>query len=86
MDVADHLVADRRLKVPETGAATFESLREAKMLPPELATSLARMVGFRNILVHDYTRVDPAIVVRVLRTDLSDLERFCDAVLGLLPS
>ena len=33
MDVADHLVADRRLKVPETGAATFESLGEAKMLP-----------------------------------------------------
>ena len=86
MDVADHLVADRRLKVPETGAATFESLGEAKMLPPELAASLARMVGFRNILVHDYTRVDPAIVVRVLRTDLSDLERFRDAVLGLLPS
>ena len=86
MDVADHIVADRRLKVPETGAATFESLGEAKMLPPELATSLARMVGFRNILVHDYARVDPAIVVRVLRTDLSDLERFRDAVLALLPS
>jgi uncharacterized protein YutE (UPF0331/DUF86 family) len=37
------------------------------------------MVGFRNILVHDCTRLDPAIVIRVLRTDLTDLERFRDA-------
>jgi len=84
MDVADHIVADRRLRVPETGAATFESLGEADLLPRELAASLARMVGFRNILVHDYARLDPAIVVRVLRTDLSDLERFREAVLALL--
>ena len=84
MDVADHIVADRRLRVPETGAATFESLGEADMLPRELAASLARTVGFRNILVHDYARLDPAIVVRVLRTDLSDLERFREAVLALL--
>ena len=84
MDVADHIVADRRLRVPETGAATFESLGEADLLPRELAARLARMVGFRNILVHDYARLDPAIVVRVLRTDLSDLERFREAVLALL--
>ena len=84
MDVADHIVADRRLRVPETGAATFESLGEADLLPRELAARLARMVGFRNILVHDFARLDPAIGVRVLRTDLSDLERFCEAVLALL--
>ena len=70
MDVADHIVADRRLRVPETGAATFESLGEADLLPPARAASLARMVGFRKILVHDYARLDPVIVMRVLRTDL----------------
>jgi uncharacterized protein YutE (UPF0331/DUF86 family) len=84
MDVADHIVADRRLRVPETGVATFESLGEADLLPRELAASLARMVGFRNILVHDYARLDPAMVMRVLRTDLADVERFRAAVLALL--
>ena len=42
------------------------------------------MVGFRNILVHDYTRLDPAIVVRVLRDDLEDVSRFRDAVRALV--
>lgn len=84
MDVADHIVADRRLRVPETGAESFEILVEAGLLPAPLGTALASMVGFRNILVHDYTRIDPAIVVRVLRSDLEDVERFRDAVQALV--
>ena len=84
MDVADHVVADRRLRVPETGAESFEILAKAGSLPNELATALALLVGFRNILVHDYTRLDPAIVIRVLRRDLADLERFRDAVRTLV--
>ena len=84
MDVADHIVADRRLRVPETGAESFEILAEAGLLPAPLGTALASMVGFRNILVHDYTRIDPAIVVRVLGSDLADVERFRDAVQALV--
>jgi uncharacterized protein YutE (UPF0331/DUF86 family) len=79
MDVADHIVADRRLRVPETGAESFEILAEAQLISRALGDALARMVGFRNILVHDYTRLDPAIVVRVLRQDVLDLQRFHDA-------
>jgi len=84
MDVGDHLVADQRLRVPETGAATFELLGEAGILPPVLAGALAKMVGFRNILVHDYARLDPSIVLGVLRTDIVDLERFRDAVVAFM--
>ena len=80
MDVADHIVADRRLRVPETGAESFEILAEAQLIPQELGGALALMVGFRNILVHDYARLDPSIVLRVLREDLRDLERFRQAV------
>jgi uncharacterized protein YutE (UPF0331/DUF86 family) len=49
-----------------------------------LATALASMVGFRNILVHDYARIDAAIVLRVLRNDLADIERFRNAVQALI--
>jgi uncharacterized protein YutE (UPF0331/DUF86 family) len=84
MDVADHFVAERRLRVPETGAEAFEILAEAGLLPVPLATALASMVGFRNILVHDYARLDAAIVIRVLRSDLSDIERFREVVRPLV--
>lgn len=84
MDVADHIVADRRLRVPETGADTFDILAEAGLLPTPLGSALASMVGFRNILVHDYARIDPALVVGVLHRDLRDLEGFRDAVHALI--
>lgn len=84
MDVADHLLADRRLRVPATGAETFEVLGEAGILPGAPAGALAKMVGFRNILVHDYARLDPSIVVRVLRTDVSDLGQFRAVVVTFL--
>ncbi len=83
LDIADHVVADRRLRVPDSGADTFRVLAEDGVVPGPLAESLGRMVGFRNILVHDYARLDPAIVLRVLRTDVQDLGRFRDAILRL---
>lgn len=84
MDIADHIVADRRLPVPESAAATFAVLAEAGVLDPELGRTLGRMVGFRNILVHDYARLDPAILLRVLKVDLADIERFRAAVLRVI--
>jgi uncharacterized protein YutE (UPF0331/DUF86 family) len=84
MDLADHVVADRELRVPDTGSATFEILAEAGVIPPDMGKALARMVGFRNILVHDYARLDPAIVLRVLKTDLSDIRRFREAILQVI--
>ncbi len=84
MDIADHVVADHRLRVPDTGAETFEILAEAQLLPRELGAALAMMVGFRNILVHDYTRLDAAIVIRVLRRDSRDLLNFRDIVRSML--
>jgi uncharacterized protein YutE (UPF0331/DUF86 family) len=84
MDVADHVVADRKLRVPDTGAEAFEILVEARILPGELGRSLATMVGFRNILVHDYTKLDPAVVLRVLSHDVQDLVRFRDVLIGVI--
>lgn len=68
----------------QTGSESFEILAEAGLLSHELGALLASMVGVRNILVYDYTRLDPAIVMRVLQKDLGDLARFRDVVRALV--
>jgi uncharacterized protein YutE (UPF0331/DUF86 family) len=42
------------------------------------------MVGFRNVLVHGYAEVDPAVVVDVLVHRLGDLEGFVRSIRGRL--
>lgn len=85
VDVATHVIADLRLRVPATYAEAFEILAEAGLLEPDLEQAMVRMTGFRNVIVHEYTRVDAAIVVRVLRDDLDDLARFRLAALAWRP-
>ena len=82
VDVATHVIADLRLRVPATYAEAFEILGEAGLLEPDLEQAMVRMTGFRNVIVHEYTRVEAAIVVKILRDDLDDLVRFRDAALA----
>jgi len=82
LDVANHVVADRQLRVASTYAEIFEVLGDAGLLEQNLREGLIRMARFRNILVHDYARIDPAVVVRILQEHLDDFRRFREAALG----
>ncbi len=82
VDIANHVIADRRLRVPGTYAEVFEVLGDAGLLPADLRDAMVRMAGFRNVIVHEYARTDPALVVRILRERLADFARFRAAVPG----
>jgi uncharacterized protein YutE (UPF0331/DUF86 family) len=84
LDVANHLVADRHLRVASSYAEIYDVLGEAGLIEDRLRKTMIRMDRFRNILVHDYERIDPAVVIRILREDLDDFRRFREAVLGLI--
>ena len=82
VDIATHVIADRGLSVPATYAGVFEVLGEASLIDQGLRDAMVRMARFRNIIVHDYTRIDPDIVVQILRHHLDDLARFRAVAVG----
>jgi uncharacterized protein YutE (UPF0331/DUF86 family) len=86
LDAASHIVSARRLGEPRTNRDLFILLVQASWLPAELSEPLRNMVGFRNILVHGYTAVDPAIVRDVVEHHLDDLRRFVVEIRGRLGS
>ena len=55
-------------------------LERADWVTPALASELRKMAGFRNILVHGYLAVDPAIVRDVLEHRLEDVEAFVASI------
>lgn len=80
LDVASHIVSDRRLGEPETNRELFERLGRAGIVSSELAATLGDMAGFRNVLVHGYTGVDLGVLRDVVDNHLGDLEAFVEAV------
>ncbi len=81
IDMGMHVVARDRLGLPDDRASVFLLLREARRIDPELCDHMEKMVGFRNVAVHEYQRIDREILVRILGERLGDFEAFCAAVL-----
>ena len=79
VDTAQHLCAASGWGPPADNGHAMRLLGEHGVLEPALATRMAQAVGFRNILVHDYARVDDDLVVGRLG-DLSDLTAFARGV------
>lgn len=73
IDLAVHVVASEGYGTPDSTADAFMLLERHGILDPSLAGRLRRMVGFRNIAIHEYKSVDPAIVERIIERHLGDL-------------
>jgi uncharacterized protein YutE (UPF0331/DUF86 family) len=66
VDVAQHIGSSESYPAPDSNADAIRLMGERGVLDPELAAMLARAVGFRNVLVHQYTTVDDDIVLGAL--------------------
>jgi uncharacterized protein YutE (UPF0331/DUF86 family) len=76
IDLAAHVVATEAYGLPDTIAANFVLLQQNGVLDASLADQLRRMVGFRNIAVHNYQDLDQAIVAAIVSEHLDDLRQF----------
>jgi uncharacterized protein YutE (UPF0331/DUF86 family)/predicted nucleotidyltransferase len=80
LDVASHIVSDRRLGEPRTNRELFDLLHRDGWIDEPLVTHLRKMAGFRTVLVHGYDDVDLLVVRDVLVAHLADLIAFVNAV------
>ena len=83
IDAAQHVCAAEGFKAPDTNADAMRELARHGLLDLALAESMARAVGFRNVLVHRYADVEDRKVVDHLE-QLDILDAFVDALQELL--
>jgi uncharacterized protein YutE (UPF0331/DUF86 family) len=80
IDVAAHVLSAESLPLPDDARDSVRDLGRHRILPAELAERLSALVGLRNLIVHEYMRIDLAIVHRACSNDLGDLARFADEI------
>ena len=81
LDMGQHLIRRDALGVPQSARDVFALLAAGGRIDAALADGLKRMVGFRNIAVHDYQSLQLPITVSIIERHLDDFLHFSKAVL-----
>lgn len=84
IDIAEIMISELGLRKPEEYKETIDILGEAGIIPDEFAYYFSPVAGFRNILVHEYAKIDLEEVYRHLQKDLGDFEVFSRHIIDYL--
>jgi uncharacterized protein YutE (UPF0331/DUF86 family) len=85
IDTCLHICAKLLKLVPADYAACFYLLAEHGLIHDDLATRLAQMARFRNVLIHRYWHLDYQRVYEIITgADLDDLLAFMKHIAGLI--
>jgi uncharacterized protein YutE (UPF0331/DUF86 family) len=83
VDLAAHILSESPMPPPATMAESFIQLAESGVIPTDLALRLKSAVGFRNIAVHSYRKIDWAVVFAICTGHLGDFQNFARKLLEL---
>ena len=86
IDLANYVIKVRKLGLPKESKESFRLLAANRIIPDDLAKRLEGMIGFRNVLVHEYQRMDIQLMVDVIENRLDDLLLFTDYILKEFPA
>lgn len=84
IDLAMHIVSEKKLGIPQNSRDAFEVLNSNNIIDNRLMKNLKSMVGFRNIAVHNYQAVNLGIIQEIIEKHLSDFSRFIEVILKRL--
>jgi uncharacterized protein YutE (UPF0331/DUF86 family) len=83
IDIANRCLKLAQGPIPQSSRDSFAQLERMGLLNSELAISMQKMVGLRNIAVHDYQNLNLEIVIAVIEKHLDDFKAFALVVMSL---
>ncbi|MFW6160750.1 MAG: type VII toxin-antitoxin system HepT family RNase toxin [Acidobacteriota bacterium] len=81
IDICAIIVSGLRLGLPAEEDDLFDKLEQAGIISPLMLAKLKKMRGFRNILVHEYGRINDELVYNMLKTQMNDFNEFKKEIL-----
>ena len=84
LDVCRLFVSGLKLGLPSEENGVFEKLLKNKIISAKMSKTLQEMKGFRNVLIHEYAKVDDEIVYEMAASRLGDFIRFKNEIVKVL--
>ena len=81
LDMGQHLIRRDKLGVPQSARDVFALLAHGGRIDTSLAEALKRMVGFRNIAMHDYQALQLPITISIITKHLDEFLRYSESLL-----
>ena len=81
LHIGQHLIRREKLGVPQNARDVFTLLAQGGWIDAVLANKLKRMVGFRNIAMHDYQVLQLPIFASIIETHLDEFLEYSQALL-----
>jgi uncharacterized protein YutE (UPF0331/DUF86 family) len=81
LDMGQHIIRRESLGLPQSARDIFTLLAQSGWIDEALANAMKRMVGFRNIAVHEYQALQLPILLNIIKLHLSDFSKFSRCIL-----
>ena len=84
IDIAAHIIAEENFGVPGSASDMFYLLEENSFVSPKLTEKMVKAIGLRNLIVHEYAKIDVKRLYQIVKMDLGDINDFLAAILDKL--
>jgi uncharacterized protein YutE (UPF0331/DUF86 family) len=80
IDIANYINKKNKLGIPQSSRDSFQLLQQSGIISDDLSSDLKKMIGLRNIAIHDYQPLNIDIVESVINNHLTDFEQFIEII------
>lgn len=84
LDIGTHLTSALNLGRVEEYRDVARLLAQGGIIPSEFQETLERMIGLRNLIIHEYLEIDYEQIHRIIQENLEDLKAFAEHMEALL--
>lgn len=84
VDIAAHIVSEEGFGVPGSTNEMFYLLEENGFLHSEITEKIVKAVGFRNLIVHEYAKIELKQVFEISQEDINDLSEYLKSIFDKL--
>ena len=84
IDIAAHIISEESFGVPGSTTEMLYILGKNGYLDNDLTQKMVKAVGFRNLIVHEYGKIELEQVYEIAQNDINDLNEYLKAIIKKL--